>query len=311
MSSPLIEVVPPPTAVDGRPQARSRLGLVVAGGLILYGIVLIATWSASRQIDNLFDNADAHSLDTIGSVWEQHLESQRSHLTSQVRVLVDDTRIRSLVMVAKLDEGTLNDTLTDLRTATGASCLAVLDANGKIRSVAGADSLRAADLGSAPVLVQAMAGAASDVWTLPDRVLVVAIAPIRAAGRVSALLAMGFDLGDSALRIAEKSFGGAGAVFAGDRMIASRAADPGLTTIIQNGRFGDTRADSLVDVGGKGFRARAVRIGDSAAAGRIVWLIPRSQGNGVSPYLKLIIWTPAIAVALLLAFVVLQRPRIA
>jgi hypothetical protein len=311
MSSPRIEIVPPQTIVSDRPHSRSRLGLVVAGGLVLYGVVLIATWSASRQIDNLLDNADARSLDTIGNVWEQHLESQRNHLTSQVRVLAEDTRIRSLVMVAKLDEGTLDDTLTDLRAATGASCLAVLDANGKIKSVAGADSLRAADLGSAPVLAQAMSGAASDVWTLPDRVLVVAIAPIKAAGRVSALLAMGFDLGDSALRIAEKSFGGAGAVFAGERMIASRSADPALPPIIQTARFGDTRVDSLIEVAGKGYRARAIRIGDSAAAGRIVWLIPRSQGNGVSPYLKLIIWAPAIAVALLLAFVVLQRPRIA
>ena len=311
MSSPRIEIVPPQTMIGERPHSRSRLGLVVAGGLVLYGVVLIATWSASRQIDHLLDSADVRALDTIGSVWEQHLESQRVHLTSQVRVLAEDTRIRSLVMVAKLDEGTLDDTLGDLRTATGASCIAVLDANGKIKSVAGADSLRSADLGSAPVLAQAMGGAASDVWTLPDRILVVAIAPIKAAGRVSALLAMGYDLGDSALRIVDKSFGGAGAVFAGERMIASRSTDPALTAAIQSARLGDAHADNIIDVGGKGFRARSVRIGDSAAAGRIVWLIPRSQSNGVSPYLKVIIWAPAIAVALLLAFVVLQRPRIA
>ena len=301
---------PGPLVGDGT-LSRSRLGLIVAGGLVVYGVVLIATWSANRQIDNLLGTADARALDTIESVWEQHLDNERSHLTSQVRVLAEDTRIRSLVMVAKLDEGTLDDTLQDLRRATGASCLAILEPNGKVRSVSGADSLRSADLGSAPVLAQAVAGPASDVWTLPDRVLVVAIAPIKAAGRVSALLAMGFDLGDSALRIVEKSFGGAGAIFAGDKMIVSRSADPSLPRVIQSAPLGDAHADNLIDVADKKFRARVVRIGDSAAAGRIVWLIPRSQGNGVSPYLKVTIWTPAIAVALLLAFVVLQRPRLA
>jgi len=142
-------------------------------------------------------------------------------------------------------------------------------------------------------------------------VLAVAVAPIKAGGRVAALLVIGLDLGDSALRIAEKSFGGAGAVFAGERMIASRSSDTALTTALQSGRLAGPGVDSLIEVGGKGFRARAIRIGDSAAAARIVWMIPRSRGNNVSPYLKVIIWSPAVVVVLLLAFFALQRPRMA
>jgi len=310
MSGQRVETVPQAMTRDSA-QPRSRMGLLVGGGLALYSVVLIASGTAGKQIDALLDNADARSLDTVANVWEQHIENMRAHLVSQVRVLSEDVRVRSLVMVAKLDEGTLNDTLADLRTASGASCMAVLDASGKVKGVTGAVSLRGADLGTAPVFSQAAAGPASDVWTLPDRVLAVAVAPIKAAGRVAALLVIGLDLGDSALRIADKSFGGAGAVFAGERMIASRSGDPALIAALQSGRLGGPGVDSLIEVGGKGFRARAIRIGDSAAAARIVWMIPRSRGNNVSPYLKVIIWSPAVVVVLLLAFVALQRPRMA
>lgn len=311
MTSQRVETVSTPAVTREEARPRSRLGLLVGGGLALYCVVLVASGTAGKQIDAVLDSADARALDAVASIWEQHIENQRTNLISQVRVMAEDTRIRSLVMVAKLDEGTLNDTLGDLRTASGASCMAVLDASGKVKGVTGADSLRAADLGTAPVFSQGTAGPASDVWTLPDRVLAVAVAPIKAAGRVAALLVIGLDIGDSALRIAEKSFGGAGAVFAGEHMIASRSSDAALTTALQSGRLGGPGVDSLIEIGGKGFRARTIRIGDSAAAARIVWLLPRSRGNSVAPYLKFVIWTPAVVVALLLAFVVLQRPRVA
>src|SRR4051812_38157188 len=191
MNGQRVGTVPSQVMTRDSTQPRSRMGLLVGGGLALYSVVLIASGTAGKQIDALLDNADARSLDTVANVWEQHIETMRAHLVSQARVLSEDVRVRSLVMVAKLDEGTLNDTLGDLRTAAGASCMAVLDPSGKVKGVTGAESLRGADLGTAPVFSQAAAGPASDVWTLPDRVLAVAVAPIKAAGRVAALLVIG------------------------------------------------------------------------------------------------------------------------
>src|SRR5204863_5887635 len=116
----------------------------------------------------------------------------------------------------------------DLRKSSGASLLAVVDAGGKVTAVAGATGLREVDLSGSPAVKAGFERPASDVWTLPDQVQVVGLAPIRSGDQTPALLVKGLSLGKSQLATVGKALGVTGALFIGERVAASSAETPDL-----------------------------------------------------------------------------------
>ena len=94
-----------------------------------------------------------------------------------------------------------------------ASLLAVVDAAGKVTAVAGATGLRDVNLGASPAVKNGFDHPTSDVWTLPDQVQVVGVAPIRSGDQTPALLVKGLPLGRSQLATVGTSLGVTGALF--------------------------------------------------------------------------------------------------
>jgi hypothetical protein len=237
------------------------------------------------------------------------IDQQRSHLVSEVTVLADDSRIRATVLGANFDEPTVRDVLQDLRKSSGASVLAVLDSGGKIRAVAGADTLRDVNLGSSPVVNAAQERVSTDVWTLPDQVRVIAVAPIRSGDRVLALLMKGVTLGEQQLGAIQRTLGVTGAIFIGERMTASGSTDPSLAAAFQAAsRIGDEN-DQIVESGGRNFLGRAIRTSGATRAGRIIWLVPLHRGTAQARTLEILACAPVVPAGMLLVALLLGTRR--
>jgi hypothetical protein len=239
-------------------------------------VVFVLTTAASivtvRQLDQHLGELDALALMRAEDAFGSLVEQQRNHLLASARLLAEDTRIRSTTMTTGFDEGTIRDVLTDLEASSNAAAMAVLDGTGKVRAVTGADGLRQVDLGSSPVIEAAQKGPASYFWTLPDRLLLIAVAPIRSGPRVTAFLLLGATLGPAELAGIARSLDVSGGIFAGDRLIASGSRDPGtLDLLARANAFGDG-ASHLVR-GPYEALSRVTRTSESATAARVAWLV--------------------------------------
>jgi hypothetical protein len=279
----------------------------VLGGALL-ALSLVGSWATNQQLARFLADLDVQALHGAEQAFGRFVEQQRGHLLSQVGVLVDDTRVRSTVITPKFDEATVKDVLNDLKKASGASALAVLDVSGKVKVVTGADRLRQVDLGSSPVVKAAIEGPASDVWTFPEQVLVVAIAPVRTGSTVSALLMMGFMLGEPVLGAVQRTTGAHGALYVGEKLLASSSNDPGLAQALRQASIIQDGSDQLVRTD-RDFFGRAVRTSESSTAAKAVWLVPQHHQGGRVGLLRVIVWMPALAVALTLVLIILFRSR--
>ena len=74
-------------------------------------------------------------------------------------------------------------------------------------AVVGATGLRDVNLGASPAVKNGFDHPTSDVWTLPDQVQVVGVAPIRSGDQTPALLVKGLPLGRSQLATVGTSLG--------------------------------------------------------------------------------------------------------
>src|SRR4051812_14786163 len=137
MSRSRLEVVGPNDEVASGYDRRPRSGLLVMAGITL-GVAVATSWMMHAQLDGFLASLDADSLNEAISVFDRSIEQQRGQLASQVALLADDTRVRAPVMTANFDEATVRDVLEDLKKVSGANVLAVLDVNGRVRAVAGA-----------------------------------------------------------------------------------------------------------------------------------------------------------------------------
>jgi hypothetical protein len=77
------------------------------------------------------------------------------------------------------------------------------------------------NLGASPAVKTGFDRPTSDVWTLPDQVQVVGVAPIRSGDQTPALLVKGLSLGRSQLATVGQALGVTGALFIGERVAAS------------------------------------------------------------------------------------------
>lgn len=307
MSYSRYEPLGPAPGPSAAPTSRNRAALLA--GTALLGLAVAASVLSQRLIDRFMGQLDSDAMQTARKVFERTLEDQRAQALSQVSVLAEDTRIRSTAMMANLDEATMRDVLKDLMTTSGAGLMAVLDVNGKVRAVTGAEGLRDVDLGSSTVVKAAMQRPSAYIWTFPQQVLAVGVAPIRTQDQVNAFLVMGFEAAKATLSGVHASLGVSAAVLLGDKLVTSGTDDAATLEAIRASAGNEGDKDTVVNGGDQAFVTRVSRVIESVAAAKVVWAIPQlHQAQRIYP-LKLAIWTPSLAAALILALTMVVSRR--
>jgi hypothetical protein len=304
------EVVPPPmttTTVVPAPAPSSGAGGIVAG-LVLLGLVAAGAYFGDRQLRGFLSALDEQLLGQASASLEQLLARQRDQLVAEVKVLADDNRIRATVLAPKFDEATVQDVLEDLRKSSGASLLAVVDSTGKVAAVAGATGLREVNLGASPAVKAGFDHPASDIWTLPDQVQVVGVAPIRSGDQTPALLVKGLSLGRSQLATVGSSLGVTGALFIGERVTATSTDAPNVEEALRAaGRMVDGTAQ--VAAGGRSHLVRVARTGEGATAARLAWLVPFHYQFERARVPLFLVWFPVPLCALMLLILIVNARR--
>jgi len=282
--------------VSARAAPRPRWLAFTTAGSIALALALAASWALQRQL-GLFQAAlDSRALGQAAAVFDLAVEQQRAQVASQVAVLSADTRVRAPLVAPRFDEATVRDVLVDLKAMSGATLLAVMDTAGKVRAVAGVPALRDLDLGSSPLVKTARQRPGADVWSLPDRALVVGVAPVQSADQTEALLAMGFEISPALLAGIQRAVGVDGALMIGERVAASSSADPVLLQAFQRAAGLSDQREQLLP-GDRPLVARVTRTGPSAAAAKMVWLVPYRHETERAGFLAPMTWLPAVLVA--------------
>ena len=310
MTRTRFEVVPPPMTSPGiapGPAPTSGLGAIVAG-LIVVALLAGASLMADRQLRQFLSALDDQRLGQADASLTQLLARQREQLVAEVKVLADDNRIRATVLAPKFDEATVQDILEDLRKSSGASLLAVVDAGGKVAAVAGATGLREVNLGASPAVKSGFDHPTSDVWTLPDQVQVVGVAPIRSGDQTPALLVKGLSLGRSQLATVGFALGVTGALFIGERVAASSVDGADLDEAL---RAAGRQAEGIepVSAGGRSYLARVARTGEGATAARLAWLVPHHHAFERARTLLFLMWCPVPLGALMFLILIVNARR--
>jgi len=273
-------------------ETRSSVGFTVVGSVLFLLAAVGASWVSHRRLDDHFTDLDVEDLRRADSILDVLVDLQRSRLIAAVRILAEDTRIRSTAATTGFDETTIRDVLDDLKKASDVGVLAVLDESGKVRAITGAEGLRQMDLSASPVIKAAQERPASYFWTLPNEALIIGVAPIHAGPRVAALLLMGTPLGVQQLGAIQRTVGVAGAVFSGDRLIVSDPTAAALEGVFKtaNARGGNAPQTVRGDVD---YLTRVTRTNDSATAANVVWLVPRHRQGQLARVIRVAIWIPA------------------
>jgi hypothetical protein len=309
MTRTRFEVVSPPAAMAMAPQpAPGRSLRALVAGVIVLAALGAVSWTADRQMRRLLSSLDEDAVAEAARSLDQLLARQRDQLVAEVTVLADDNRIRATVLAPKFDEETVQDVLEDIRKSSGATLLAVLDASGKVQAVAGAAGLKKVSLASSSAVKSGFERPTSDVWTLPDEVQVVGLAPIRSGDQTPALLVKGLSLGKSQLATVETALGVSGAVFIGERIAAQSGQTPAL-----DGAFKAAAqlADGTAQIAGveRDYVVRLARAGDGATAARIAWLVPQHHHAERARLLLLLVWCPVVLGALMMLILIANVRR--
>jgi hypothetical protein len=284
--------------------------------LVVVGVLLVGTaicwWATRRQVERALAALDDQALQEAERSLSLAFDHQRRQGLSEVKLLVDDSRIRGTIITPHFDEATVRDVLDDLQEASGATVLAVLDPTGKVQAASGIESLRNVDLGAATAVRVGMERPAASVWTFPDRVLVIAVAPIKAGKELVAELMLGFDLGQRALTAIERTRGVAGALFVAERMVADGSTDGEQRRAFEEARAAPDRATILVH-GGRDFVARVKPLSESATSARVVWLVERYHQAALLGALPAAAAVPTVLMALLclltVAWMIVERRK--
>lgn len=310
MSRPKFEIVPatmPPVPTPAAPPRRA--GAVMSAVLVLGALGAVA-YTGNRQLDTLLSTLDEETLGEAGRALESLLARQKDQLASEVTVLADDNRIRATVLAPQFDAPTVQDVIEDLRKSSGATLLAVLDGNGKVKVVTGAGALQEANLGASPTVKAAFAKAASDIWTLPDQVQVIGLAPIRSGDQTPALLVKGLPLGASQLATVASMLGVAGAVSIGDRLVATSVvgSDAALDEALKMASGLPEGIDRITTTRGS-YLVKVIRTGPAATAARVAWLVPYHQQADKTRLLRILVWAPLALGALLFLLLLATSQR--
>ncbi len=291
-----------------RPSTGSSRGGAIATAFILVVVLGAVSWTTDRRLKRFLSELDDQLLGQATATLEQLVNRQREQLVSEVSVLADDNRIRATVLAPTFDQATVQDVIEDLRKSSDATLLGVLDASGSVQVVSGAVGLKGVNLGTSPSVKAAFARSTSDVWTLPDQVQIIGLAPIRSGDQSPALLVKGLPLGRSQLATVEKALGVVGAVFIGDRVAASSSDHPELDEAFKAAqRLGD--GADRINAGGREYGVRITRTGEGATAARLAWMVPRHHHLENAQLLAYLIWCPLPLGALLLLLLVVSSRK--
>lgn len=275
--------------------ARIWLG----AGLFVLALAVALSWAARQRLDALLARVDAHTLDESGKVLDHLLDQQRQSLSATVGVLSEDTRIRAMVLTPTFDLPTVLDLLTDLKATSGASVVALLDSTGKVRAVVGAPEMDQLDLGTSSLVQGALEKPAAQPWIFGGKVGVLAAAPVRLDEQVLALFMLGFALDDACLERIEQALGASGAVFVGDSMVASASKDPAIERALRAAANLPPGNHRVIE--GR-YLATHARLGGSALAATVAWIVPLYRQAGDLTLNRAMSWLPAGLTALMLSF---------
>jgi hypothetical protein len=302
------ELVSAPSPIRPPTPAPARSGGAVATALLFFAALGAACWLTNRRLQQFLSDLDDQVLGEASRTLEQLIARQREQLVSEVKVLADDNRIRATVLAPRFDEATVQDVIEDLRRSSGATLLGVLDGSGKVEAVTGAAGLKEVNLGASPAVKAAFDRPTSDVWTLPDQVQVIGLAPIRSGDQAPALLVKGLPLANSQLATVQTALGVSGAVFIGDRIAASSSHDPDVEEAFRNAQ---RLAEGIAEVtgGGRSYRVKVIRAGEGATAARIAWLVPRRHALDDAGLVTVLVWSPVPLGALLLLVLLVNSRR--
>ena len=291
------------------PRARTPVAAWMAGAALL-ALAAASAFAVQKQLQGLTQELDGKSLERAAALLDRTIEQQKADLLAEVSVLSEDTRVRTTVMTPEFNEATVRDVLEDLRRASGAAVMAVLDVRGKVQAVTGSESLRGMDLGASPLIAQALDRAATHVWTFPEEVLVVGLAPVRSGGQVAAIFLTGYHLGEQTLAPIERVLGVAGAVVIRDRVAATSSRSPDTAAAVAAAASLSEGQPHLVKPGDTPYLARITRTSQSAGAGRVVWVVPTNSHGQRLMKLQILGWMPILLVGLALALAIsLSRRR--
>jgi hypothetical protein len=281
---------------------------MVSGFLVLAALGATA-YMANHQLDAFLSTLDEETLGEATRTLEQLLDRQKDQLAAEVTVLADDNRIRATVLAPTFDQATVQDVIDDLRKSSGATLLAVLDANGKVQVVTGTGALRETNLGASSTVKAAFTKASSDVWTLPDQVQVIGLAPIRSGDRTPALLVKGLPLGASQLSTVAATLGVAGAVSIGDKLVATSSGGPEVDAEALRLASGLADGTDRITTARGSYLVRVTRTGPAATAARVAWLVPFHHHAGQTRLLQLLVWAPLAAGLLLFVLLLVTSQR--
>ena len=309
MTRPRFEVVSAPASLPAAPRREPAGGTgVIATAILLFAALGFASWLADGQLRRLLSGLDDEALGQASRTLEELVNRQREQLVAEVKVLADDNRIRTTVLAPKFDEATVQDVLEDLRKSSGATLLAVLDGSGKVEAVTGAVGLRQVDLSASAAVKAAFQHPTSDIWTLPDQVQVIGLAPIRSGDQTPALLVKGMALAKSQLATVETALGVSGAVFIGGRVASSSSQSAVLDEAFRSAERLSDGSDELA-VGGRSYRVKIGRAGEGATAARLAWLVPHRRAVESARLLLFLVWCPLPLGALLMLLLLVNSRR--
>jgi hypothetical protein len=294
----------------GSQKSGSRVPVfAVLAGVALLGLSAAGGFASQKQLDALMSELDTQSLNRASGLLNRTIDQEKADLLSEVRVLSEDTRVRTTVMTPQFNEATVRDVMEDLRQASGASVMAVLDVRGKVQAVSGSTGLRGLDLGASPLISQALEKAVVHVWTFPDQVLVIGLAPVRAGGQVTALFLVGKELGEKTLAPIEHSLGVAGAVVIRDKIAAMSSRTPAIESVVQTAMSLDEGTSHLIEGAGVQHLVKMTGTSEAAGAGRVIWVVPLHKQSARVDKLQILAWMPIVLVGLALTLAVSMLGR--
>ncbi len=266
--------------------------------MFAFVLALLLAWAAHRRLDALLDRVDAQTLDESVKVLDSLLAQQGKHLSSSIGVLAEDARVRAMVLTPTFDRATVVDLLTDLKTTSGASVVAILDGDGTVRAVVGAPEMDQLNLGTSSLMQSALEKPSAQLWAFANGVGVLSATAVRLDNQVRALFMLGFQIDDALLAGIEHALGATGAVFIGDTLVASASKTPEVEQALR--AAAELEPGSYQVVAGRYLATRS-KLSDSAVAATVAWIVPLHRHVENVALTRALTWLPAALVGLVLA----------
>jgi len=167
--------------------------------------------------------------------------------------------------------------------------------------VVGAPELDQLNLGTSSLVRSGLDRPSTQLWAFGDEVGVLSAAAVRLDSQVRAIFMLGYEIEDAVLQNIERSIGATGALFVGDRIVASASEAPNVELAL---RSAAALPPGKYRVAGGTYLAASAPLRDSAVSATSVWLVPHHHRADEVRLARTLAWAPAGLLGLLLAFLV-------